>query len=290
MAQRSRAHTHTTATVDAVDTHTETRAARISLIPAAPPANDRGTAESAWIGHLDEARDLSAGEVLSRGPVNLPRAANNLAIGHEVVVAHRAEIDATGITVDWDDIARNADLPAALAWADVPASDAADDTLRADITAFTRASKLLAADARSMALRGALPAEAVSAVLRRRRGVLQIAHATVGLVALYREHATKLRGQTAVTAAELATLSRDAGDLLPRLDRGRSRDHAARTTKNAQRDLVDRMWTLAVRHHHTLSRLAGAVWGAEASARVPSLRAGVTRRRRAPVALKPPTG
>lgn len=290
MVQRSRAHANATATVDAVDAPTETRAARISLIPAAPPANDRGTAESAWFGHLDEARELSAGDVVARGPVNLSRAANNLTIAHEFVVAHRAEVDATGITVDWDAIARNADLAAALAWADVPTPAATDDTLREDIQSFTRGSRALAADARSMVLRGALPAEAVSAVLRRRRGVLQIAHATVGLVALYREHATKLRGQSAVTAAELATLSRDAGDLLPRLDRGRSRDHAARAAKDAQRDLVDRMWTLAVRHHHTLSRLAGAVWGAEASARVPSLRAGVTRRRRAPVAPKPPTG
>lgn len=94
MAQRQRVSEES-------DTATTTvKEPRLSVLPAAP-ANDVGVAETAWNWHRPEAEKLSADAVQDAARVDVFRATENLAQGHAQIMAHRAQIEATGVRVDY---------------------------------------------------------------------------------------------------------------------------------------------------------------------------------------------
>lgn len=274
MAQRQRVSEES-------DTATTTvKEPRLSVLPAAP-ANDVGVAETAWNWHRPEAEKLSADAVQDAARVDVFRATENLAQGHAQIMAHRAQIEATGVRVDWAALARNGDLGAALRYvAQMPAPRAAAG-VRDDIAALNKVTAVMRSDLANLVGAGHLGADDVGDATRSWHGPIALHAVALDLAAVCERVAPKVKGYSVVTPGVWEKARRLANDLLPRLDRTRVGDHAARLALAAARDRRNRVWTLVLRHHDQLARLGGLLWGHAVGEHVPTLGATHTRRRRA---------
>lgn len=76
-------------------------------------------------------------------------------------------------------------------------------------------------------------------------------------------------------------------DPLLRLGTGKT---MRRPRADADVALRDRFWTLAVRHHDMLARIAGVVWGRDMAAHIPGMHARrAVRRAKSPAPVNPVT-
>ncbi len=104
-------------------------------------------------------------------------------------------------------------------------------------------------------------------------GKLDTARDCVGLAALYRKHAAKTRGKTAVTAAEIAETAALGDELLKLLKPTRAKKTRPEDVKKAA-EVRDRRWTLVKLTYDELWRACAYIYGAdEVAARVPALQA-----------------
>lgn len=267
---------------------------RISLVPpAAEPATER---VDACVRHTPAAMAISREEVRSSDRVDVVQVARNLRATQSVIEAHRDDIARTGVQVSWEAVAAGADLADALLIADAQVRTRAAANVQADLKVFNPLAALVVADAKTQVRKEVFDAAEVRAILRGGRSLRQRAKAVLQLAALYDALPSAVRERSALSPDELSRAVANAKSLLPKLKRA-STPTPARDVRSPQRDLRDRVWTLAVQHHEMLGRLAGAVWGMKVSKMIPKLktRSGVARRPRAvtpptPAPLNDPTG
>lgn len=264
------------------------KAAHISLLPppasevsraaVAPDAVDASSAFAAW---KPEALGLKAGEVLRcTGDVHL--ACRNLIATCEAIQTARAQVDESGLAVDWARVERARSLGLALLFAQARIERVAP-TVRAQQAKLTAARELLVHDARAQVAKNRFPAETVRDLFKDPSEIART-QAVLTLVELYRARWTDLVGRTAVEAADLRDAEALASDLLPRLGAGKS-VRRPRVVEDVA--LRDRFWTLAVRHHEMLARIAGVVWGRDVASHIPGIHSRrVVRRAKSPA---PPT-
>lgn len=282
MTQRHRANAIEDVSVDAKPARE-----RLSVIPTAP-ANDVGAAESAWAKHRPDAERLAPAEVLDAARCDTFRATENLAHAHAVIMDHRAEIDATGVRVDWRALSLRADLGDAMRYVEVMPSPDGAPGVRDDIDALSKLVGTMRSDLRNLVRAGVVRADDVGAALDGWQGPIAMTAAALALAAVYERVEPGVRGRSVVSVATYERARRLANDLVPRLDRTRLGDRAERSAMAAARDRRNRVWTLMVRHHDQLARLGGLLWGHDVAEKVPTLRAVGARRRRAKKATPTP--
>lgn len=228
--------------------------------------------EAAFLLYRDEARALPKGEVLGFR-ANASLAFHNVERGVKAISEEREMVE----KLPGVDVKRLFDLPnlaLGLVYAAVLASRSASEPSTSEYrTLLTRANAvrtpmLLALEA--CAAVGLLRSEEVAAI-RRGQGSLDLAGDVVALAALYRKYADILKNKTPITAAHLEEAD-EVGDALLRFlkPKGTPVVKEPRSPKELVDDR-DRMWTLLVRGHGELVRVAGFVLGGEAQARVPAL-------------------
>ncbi len=235
-----------------------------------------------------DAEAIPAGEV--RGLPGDPfLAAFNAEAVSAVLVAERDALQATGFRVQWSAIEGLPRLGAALLYAQsrVEADPRVGGVVRAQLAEARPLRRLLLADARAQALRGALPAKEVGRI-ESGIGPTDAAQDLVDLAALYKPRLAALRGKTTVTAAELRRAA-ELGAELQKTLRPKGSAPAARSTAEQKqwRDLRDRVWTLLLRAHAHADRAGGALWGRDVAEKLPALQSRYVVRRRAKAAAAP---
>jgi hypothetical protein len=104
-------------------------------------------------------------------------------------------------------------------------------------------------------------------------GKIDMATDCVDLAALFRAYASKVKGNTAVTPAEIAETATLGSDLLKLLKPGTAKKMRPADVKKAA-DVRDRLWTLVKQGYDALWRACAYLYGEEGvAARVPALQA-----------------
>jgi len=201
-------------------------------------------------------------------------ALNNAYAGVDAVLAEREALqaDPEAPRPDWEAIGQVKPLAAAAVFvAKQVNSPVLAKQLRAELSEVYALRELLLTDAKTLALRGLLPAKKIADILKG-RGTIDAAHDCVALAALYRANAQSLRGKTTVTAAEVRRAAELGSSLLERLTPKMARKKNPVDTEYAAAiDLRDRMWTLLVRGYERVQRVGAWRWMDEAVGRVPAL-------------------
>lgn len=230
--------------------------------------------------YRDEALGLPAGDVLPYR-TDATRAYHNAMAARDVVLAARAEVDATGVRVKWADVESLGDVGVALiqAAALVEGDGRSRGVLRTLLTEAAPLRRSLLLSARALAAQSLLPEGVVKAV-HKGRGPQDTGRDLVVLAALFTEHAEKIRGKHPISAKQLrraaelgaavATQARSAATPKDRKRVGEAKSAA---------DLRDRVYTLLLRRFDTLGRAAGALWGLDAASRVPALNGAIKARK-----------
>ncbi len=271
---------------------TKTRSTATAM--ASPPPDAAAPADSAATGsqaeverYLPQALALAEGDVLPyRADATL--AFHNVTRGLEALLEREAEARALPNT-DVDALRLLPDQCRAVAFAAAAVPGAAAASAIGPKLVRARAlRKKLFRGADALVDAGLFPEKAVD-VLHAGSGTLDTARDCVGLAALYRKHADKTRGKTAVTAAEVREASELGDELLTLLKPSRTKTVRAEDVRKAA-DQRDRLWTLVRRGYDALWRACAYLYGAEGvAARVPALQARVsvtTARRKANAAKR----
>jgi len=153
-----------------------------------------------------------------------------------------------------------------------------------------RTRRLLLSSATALAEAGVLNAKAVQKIIEG-RGPMDTAEDCVALAALFGKEAKKLKGKTAVTAAQV----KEAAEVGTRLRGVLKPTKAVKTSAPSAElaratDVRDRFWTLLVQRHDIAWRAGAYLFGKDVHDRVPPLhRHAVTRKKvdKAPAAPAP---
>jgi hypothetical protein len=246
----------------------------IAIAPssAAPaPAADAG--EAAHTRFLPAADAIPADHVKAlRADAAL--ALQNVEAGVKAVIGARAALDGRIRDVDWGAVeglpalARAVCFAAARVEATVlPGVGVADKLAEA-----RKLRVVLLKTAEALAEAGRLPVASVDEI-RAGHGFLDTANDCVDLAALFRKHRAKIDGLHALTPEQLTRAAELGSELVaalkPRL--AKAGDEAGVQARAVE--VRDRLWTLLLREHAELRRLASFQWVEEVDAHVPPLQA-----------------
>ena len=257
------------------------RVSRISPPPLPDARSEFGAplastgSEAAYERFLPEATKLAARDVqICRAEV--PLLMHNVQLGVDGVLPFRARLAKELPLVDSD---RLAALPA-LASAVVFAASQVDRSVGStgEIAKLLKRAnavrdKLLTA-AFALAGAGLFPQGAVDRI-HRGTGLRDRAQDCVDLVALYRKHASKTKGKTAITDADLKESAEVGNALLGTLRPAKAKRKTVTPAEvKAAADARDRLWTLLARDHDVLRRVGFYFFGERAiDEHVPALQA-----------------
>jgi hypothetical protein len=218
-----------------------------------------------------------------RGSATL--AIHNVRAGVAAVMAERSwfERDAQGPKVDFTRLAKTIEVARAMAFAARRAEQVV--IRRPDMKArFARAAKLrrvLLKAADALVDAGLLDADAVAAI-KAGRGWFDVAQDCVDLASLFRRNAAKVRGKTAVTAAQLREAAQLGEELLDTLTPEGAKPTGARARELADAiALRDRLGTVLAHRYAEVERAAGWRWGRALGDYVPSVLSRVRSKRAA---------
>lgn len=225
---------------------------------------------------VTEARKIPANEVLScPGDVRLALA--NVRIGLDAVCGDPAEVAAHLPRMPIEQALESADVARALVHADGLAAKAPvnREERRVVVRRVAKHRRLLVAAAPGLAEHGALPASEV-AKLGRQRGERGMVDDAIFVAELYTTHADAIRGMHPFSQHDIDQLRADAEWLRENTSpRGLRKRAVARV--GAPDDDRNRLWTLLVRRHAMLQRIAGYFHGNQVDAYVPPLRSRTRR-------------
>lgn len=238
------------------------------------------------------ARALALSEVL-RFRADPHLAYHNILLGRDALLAARAEIDATGLRVDWGRVSDVDTLGSAVVY--VAGRVDADPRRTGELDRLLREARplraLLLSNARTLSLIGRCsPAEVER--IESGRGATDAATDLIDLAVLHNQHELTGAG-SAVTAAQVRRAKELGTEVVKKVrPAGAGRASARTPEQQAVADLRDRLWTVLVQTHGYFERVAGARWGRDLGQHVPRLQARYVPRKRAkkPVAPAPPAG
>lgn len=261
------------------------RSARTSRIQVASKRSSRhdgsnaaatnATAEAAYEAFLGEAKALSPREVVvCRADVSLLY--DNVRAGVEAVLAERATIKTSLPKLDLSRLALLPDLALALVYAaaQVDRGARSDGTTAALLKEMRPLREMLLSSAVALATAGVLPRREVDKI-RRGTGPRDAAQDCVDLAALFRKHATTVKGKTAISRADLDRAAKIGSTLLTTLKPTRTKRVRTPPEVAAAANVRDRLWTLLARDHDRLVRRPAFFLFGEAivDARAPALQA-----------------
>lgn len=240
--------------------------------------------EAAFRRYIDEARSLRKDDIAPfRADASL--AFHNVERGVAAIGEQRELIEKLPF-VDVDKLFDMPNLALAVVYASALAARAAGEASTSQYRSLlsranaVRRTMLLSLEACASA--GIVPSEEIKPI-RAGSGPLDSAGDVVALVSLFRKHADKLKNKTPISAADLHEASEVGTALLTFLKPKGTPVVKAQRTPEETADDRDRLWTLLVRGHAELRRVAGFVFGDDASNRVPALQS------RARIVRKPTT-
>lgn len=228
--------------------------------------------EAAYLRFVDEARALPADQVIVCR-ANVALAYHNVQRGVDAV-KEKADIVAQLPGVDARRLFELPDLAMGVAHAGALAARAGQQPSTSDYRSLlsrcnhSRRGLLLSLEA--CAEFGLVPKEEI-APIRKGKGTPDLVGDVVALVSLFRKYESVLTGKTPVTPAFLHEASEVATALLQFVKpKGTPVAKEVRTPEQMAHDR-DRLWTLLVRGHRDLRRVAVFIFGDEADEKVPLL-------------------
>ncbi|MDO9016213.1 MAG: hypothetical protein Q8S73_39935 [Deltaproteobacteria bacterium] len=233
---------------------------------------------------LDEVQRCSADPHLAHHNILAARAA---------LLDARADIDATGFTVDWSRVEGVESLALAVIYAAgrVPADPRTTGEVRALLAEARPLRALLLSNARTLSLVGRCSPEEVARI-ERGLGAVDAATDLIDLASLPANRELTGAG-SAVTAAQLKRAKTLGTELVQKIrPSGAGRARARTADQENAVVLRDRLWTLLVQTHDYFERIAGARWGRDLGQHVPRLQARYVAKKRAKKPAEPvaPTG
>lgn len=260
-----------------------------------PSTVDAATADAEVVGsavavelHRAAAEALAPADVVPC-EANTRLAYHNAIAGRDALLAHRADVDATGFHVDWSRVGSVESVASAVIYAAgrVEANPRQTGEVDGLLDEARPLRRLLLAQAQALALSGRCPAPEVARIARG-RGPVDTAQDLADLAHLYDAHA--LAGASGVVHAAQVERARSLGDLLLKRIRPDGLDVRRRRTteQRSAAALRDRLWTLLLNDYRHLEQAAGALWGARMREHLPALQTRRSSRKRRPKPAVPP--
>ncbi|MEO7332188.1 MAG: hypothetical protein ABI193_26665 [Minicystis sp.] len=253
----------------------------IKSSPKQPAAQSEGSAED-FAKFLPFAQEIPAGDVLPfRADAAL--AYHNIVTGLDAVLAHESTLTALPAPFQLSTLKSLPRCALALMYAFAQVDRSSPGTASKLLKRAAELRDLLLSSAVALSKAGLLPEKEVRRI-QQGKGKRDQAQDCVDLAALFRAHASALKGKSAISKAQIDESAQVGDELLKLLKPRHAKAKVAPAVKSAV-DARDRLWTLVVTRHREQLRRAGMwIFVDDVDEHVPPLQSRVVRRGKKPKA------